>query len=124
MKRWMWMILCIALLSGCGDKETHEQSPLPTGIAGVDWLQDDNGRDFKLFLGEDCTVSYYSPSAGNPYNDFDLCENYTYNAKSNEFSFDTHSCSMKFIDITEDGKTLVLLVDGDKMTFHRAGSNQ
>lgn len=76
-----------------------------------------------MYLGKEGTVSYYSPSAGNPYHDYDLCETYTYNAESGEFSFDTNSCKMKFIDIAEDGKTLVLLVDGDKITFHREDSN-
>ncbi|RID81514.1 hypothetical protein D1953_20605 [Peribacillus asahii] len=124
MKRWMWMILCITFLSGCGEKETQEQTPLPEGVAGVKWLQDDDGRDYRLFLGEDGTVSYYSPTAGNPYHDYDLCKSYTYNAESHEFSFDTNSCKMKFVDITEDGKTLLLLVDGDKIVFHREGSNK
>jgi|GEM_PF-4119031 len=118
------MILCITFLSGCGEKETQEQTPLPEGVAGVKWLQDDDGRDYRLFLGEDGTVSYYSPTAGNPYHDYDLCKSYTYNAESHEFSFDTNSCKMKFVDITEDGKTLLLLVDGDKIVFHREGSNK
>lgn len=122
MKRLIWWILCIALLSGCGDKETQDQTPLPEGVAGVVWLQDD-GSDYRLFLGEDGTVSYYSPSAGNPYHDFDLCESFTYNAESHEFTFDTNSCTMNFINITEDGKTLILLVDGEKITFHKEASN-
>ena len=118
MKRWLWMILCIFLLSGCVEKEMQKQGPLPEGVVGVEWLQSYE-NDYKLFLGEDGTISYYSPSAGNPYHDFDLCETYTYNAESHEFSFDTNSCSMKFIDLAEDGKTLLLLVDGEEITFHR-----
>lgn len=47
--------------SGCGEKEIHEQITLPEGVAGVEWLQDD-GRDYKFYLGKDGTVSYYSPS--------------------------------------------------------------
>ena len=123
MKRWMWVILCIILLSGCGEKEAQKHSPLPEGVAGVEWLQDD-GSDYRLFLGEDGTISYYSPSAGNPYHNFDLCKRYTYNAESHEFSFDSNSSTMKFIGISEDGKNLSLLVDGDKITFHRGSSNK
>ena len=123
MKKWMWMILCIALLSGCGEKETEEHTPLPKGVTDVVWLQED-GSDYRLVLGKDGTVSYYSPGAGNPYHDYDLCENYTYNAENYEFSFGTNSCSMKLIDITDDGKTLLLLVDGEKITFHREDSRE
>lgn len=123
MKRWMWLMLSLSLLSGCGEKETHEQTTLPEGVTDVEWLQDD-GRDYKLYLGKDGSISYYSPSAGNPYHDYDMCETYTYNAENDEFSFDINSCRMKFIDIDEDGKTLVLLVDGDRITYHREDSNK
>lgn len=119
MKKLIWLIICLALLSGCGDKETNEQTTLPKGVAGVDWFHYDEERDYKLFFGEDGTISYYSPSAGNPYKDFDLCENFSYNAESHEFIFKNDSCTIKFIDISADGKTLILIVNGEKITFIR-----
>ena len=122
MKKLLWMILCIVLLSGCAEKEMQQQSPLPEGVIGVEWLQDDE-NDYKLVLGEDGTISYYSPSAGNPYHDFDLCETYAYNAETSKFTFETDSCSMNLIELSEDGKTLQLLVDGEEVTFHQEGQD-
>ena len=114
MKRLLWIILGIAYVSGCGEKDfTQEQPSLPEGVVGVKWLQEENDHAYKLVLREDGTISY----SGNPYHDFDLCEKYTYNEESHEFSFNSNSCKMKFINLVEDGKTLILLVNGKKSLF-------
>lgn len=113
MKKRIGAILCVVMLTGCS-----EVSLPPKGVTEVVWLQEGNS-DYRLFLGEDHSVSYYSPGAGNPYHDFDLCETYSYNEKSKVFSFEDNACSMAFLRIEEDGKKLHLLVDGDEITYFK-----
>lgn len=114
MKKRIGAILCVVMLAGCS-----EASLPPTGVTEVVWLQED-GSDYQLFLGADGAVSYYSPGAGNPYHDFDLCETYTYDKSTQEFLFESSACSMTFVRVDADGKTLQLVVDGDPITYRKS----
>ena len=118
MKKWLLVLVFVLMLSGCEEKKPKENNSLPEGVAEVEWLQEDN-RDYRLFLSGDGEISYYSPGAGNPYHDFDLCETYTYHEETNEFSFNSNACSMKFLSISADKSILYLLVDGEKLVFRK-----
>ena len=118
MKKWLSFMVFVFILGGCTEKELVEKSTLPEGVPNVEWFQNDDS-DYKLFLSEDGTVSYYSPGAGSPYHNFDLCENYTYNEKNKTFLFNSNSCTMKFIRISEDKTELELLVDGERIMFKK-----
>lgn len=117
MKKIIFAVLCVFILTGCKeDKKIN--NPLPSGVSDTVWYQEGD-NDYRLFLSKDGEISYYSPSAGNPYNDYDLCENYTYNSKNKKFYFKDSSCSMKFVSISKDGNILMLIVDGEEIEFKK-----
>lgn len=117
MNKYLWIVLSVLLISGCSDG--GQENSLPEGVGNVLWLQDD-GSDYELQFNEDSTVSYYSPGAGNPYRDFDLCETYEYNADTQNFSFDSDACTMEFVKIAENNSELTLLVDGEVVTYRKS----
>lgn len=114
MGKFVFIIVISLLLSGCVEKKEQQKTELLDGITNVNWIQE---GEYKLFFTDDGKISYYSVSAGNPYNNFDLCENYQYNAQNKEFTFDSDACSMKLIKFEKEKNKLNLLVDGNEINF-------
>ena len=103
------LILVGILLTGCKDKEEKMQEKdyskyLFTDVA---WTRD-GGNDIETIrFNSNGSFSYYC-SCGNPVNDSDLCESYTYNDETKEIKFDCFETTeetitnIKIIEMSED----------------------
>ena len=78
------MLMCF-LLIGCGkEKEKNYSGYLFTDVV---WTRD-GGNDIEtIIFKSDGRFSYFC-SCGNPVNDSDLCESYTYNDETKEIKFE------------------------------------
>ena len=103
------LILVGIFLTGCKDKEEKMQEKdyskyLFTDVA---WTRD-GGNDIETIrFNSNGSFSYYC-SCGNPVNDSDLCESYTYNDETKEIKFDCFETTeetitnIKIIEMSED----------------------
>ena len=138
------LMLTLALLAGCkpaapGAQETAQPTTPATTAPVVEtteateaeirfdpfidiaWVRDAGNDIETIRFGADGTFRY-SCSCGNPVNDADLCEGYSYDEE-------TKTISLRFEDETEeatasqiivkscDGETLILDFNGDVRTF-------
>lgn len=134
-------MLTLALLAACNKTRPEqpntpatqaatETTPAQTGgeqsqddiapFINIAWTRDAENDTETIYFGEDGSFRY-SCGCGNPVNDSDLCEGYSYDAQ-------TKTISLEYIETTEeavtqitvkscDGKTLVLDFAGDLRTF-------
>ena len=110
------IMVCILFLTAC------EKEPVSYDydFVNITWTRDaENDTEFIRF-SDDGSFSYYC-ACGNPVNDSDLCEGYTYNPdtmmiKLDYFEKTSETISeIKLVECTED--TLTLDFDGDIRTF-------
>ena len=118
------LILVGILLTGCKDKEEKMQEKdyskyLFTDVA---WTRD-GGNDIEtLVFGSDGSFRYYC-ACGNPVNDSDLCEKYTYDDEIKEIKLDCFETTdetitnIKIVKMTED--TLELDFNGEIRKFEK-----
>ena len=102
MKRIMILFMVVVLfLTSCGEPKEREIDYSAYLFTDVIWTRD-NGHDIEtiIFLA-DGSFRYYC-ACGNPVNDSDLCERYTYNDETKEIKFD-------YLEITEDMLTTVTI---------------
>ena len=105
MKKIIILILAGILLTGC--ENTKEKDYSNYLFADIIWTRDNKNDVETIIFKSDGSFSYYC-SCGNPVNDSDLCENYTYNDKTKEFKlncFETTKetiTSIKIVEITEE----------------------
>ena len=102
MKRIMILFMVVVLfLTSCGEPKERETDYSAYLFTDVIWTRD-NGHDIEtiIFLA-DGSFRYYC-ACGNPVNDSDLCERYTYNDETKEIKFD-------YLEITEDMLTTVTI---------------
>ena len=105
MKKIIILILVGIFLTGCENTKEKEYSNYL--FADVIWTRDNKNDVETIIFKSDGSFSYYC-SCGNPVNDSDLCENYTYNDKTKEFKlncFETTEetiTSIKIVEITEE----------------------
>ena len=106
MKKNIIIILLIGLfLTGCSyEKEKNYSEYL---FSDVVWTRD-GGNDIEtLVFGSDGSFSYYC-ACGNPVNDSDLCEKYTYNDETKEIKLDCFETTdetitnIKIVKMTEN----------------------
>lgn len=100
----MKKIVIISLLCGLlflpGCKKT-DYSKYP--FTEVSWERD-NGHDIETIMFHANGGFSYSCACGNPVNDADLCENYTYNEENKEIK-------LECIETTEDTITTIKIVN-------------
>ena len=105
MKKIIILILAGILLTGC--ENTKEKDYSNYLFANVIWTRDNKNDVETIIFKSDGSFSYYC-SCGNPVNDSDLCENYTYNDKTKEFKLNCFErteetiTSIKIVEITEE----------------------
>ena len=105
MKKIIILILAGILLTGC--ENTKEKDYSNYLFANVIWTRDNKNDVETIIFKSDGSFSYYC-SCGNPVNDSDLCENYTYNDKTKEFKLNCFEIteetitSIKIVEITEE----------------------
>ncbi len=122
MKRMM--ILCgvilvvISVLTGCEGNENYAAYP----FVGVRWTRETEQDTESLYFSEEGEFSY-SCACGNPVNDADLCEGYTYDPE-------TQTITLQYIETTDETITtlkvetctdeeLVLVFGDETRTFYK-----
>jgi hypothetical protein len=83
------LMLLGMLLTGCGDinEKTQEKNYSEYLFTDVSWKRDAENDIETIVFKADGRFTYYC-SCGNPVNDSDLCENYTYNDDTKEITLD------------------------------------
>ena len=98
-------MLCCSFLFfiGCEKKEKNNINFSKYSFTGVTWIRD-NGHDIETIkFNTDGKFSYFC-ACGNPVNDADLCENYTYNEEKKEIK-------LECFETTEDMITVIKVVN-------------
>ena len=125
MKKNIIILLLVGLfLTGCGEtkEKTQEKDYSEYLFSDVRWTRD-GGNDIEtLVFKSNGSFSYYC-SCGNPVNDSDLCESYTYNDKTKEIKFDCFETTeemvtnIKIVEMSED--VLELDFNGEIRKFEK-----
>ena len=120
MKKIIILMLVGLFLTGC--RNTKEKDYSEYLFSDVTWTRD-SGNDIETIrFKSDGSFSYYC-SCGNPVNDSDLCESYTYDDKTKEIKFDCFETTddmitkVKIVEMSED--TLELDFDGEIRKFEK-----
>ena len=112
MKKIIIILMLVGLfLTGCGDKkEVQKQNDYSKFIfSDVSWTRD-GGNDIETIrFSSDGKFTYYC-SCGNPVNDSDLCESYTYNEETKKITLDC-------FEETEDTITTIKVVSSTDTTL-------
>ena len=97
------LIIEVLLLTGCEEKKKNKTNYNEYSFAGMNWVRDVLNDIETIRFNTDGSFSY-SCACGNPVNDADLCENYTYNEDTKEIKLDC-------LEETEDTITLIKVVN-------------
>lgn len=89
MKKIIILVLVTLLLTGCEStkEEKQEKDYSKYSFTDVSWTRDAENDIETIVFKSNGRFVYYC-SCGNPVNDSDLCENYTYNDKTKEITLD------------------------------------
>ena len=125
MKKWILVFLLGLCLMGCGETGGTEPDYSGYPFADVNWVRD-SGHDLETLRFAADGSFYYSCACGNPVNDADLCEGYTYHEETREITLD-------YVEPTEEMVTTIQILqvsdevleldfNGERRTFEREGS--
>ncbi len=112
MKKIIIILMLVGLfLTGCGDKkEVQKQNDYSKfTFSDVSWTRDGENDIETIRFSSDGKFTYYC-SCGNPVNDSDLCESYTYNEETKEITLDC-------LEETEDTITTIKIVSSTDATL-------
>ena len=106
MKKIIIILLLAALfLTGCEENKEKDYSEYM--FTDITWTRD-SGHDIEtIIFHADGSFVYYC-ACGNPVNDSDLCESYTYNDETKEIKFNCFETteemitSIKIVEMSED----------------------
>ena len=121
MKKIIIILLLAALfLTGCEENKEKDYSEYM--FTDITWTRD-SGHDLEtIIFHADGSFVYYC-ACGNPVNDSDLCESYTYNDETKEIKFNCFETteemitSIKIVEMSED--VLKLDFDGEIRKFEK-----
>ena len=121
MKKIIIILLLAALfLTGCEENKDKDYSEYM--FTDIIWTRD-SGHDIEtIIFHADGSFVYYC-ACGNPVNDSDLCESYTYNDETKEIKFNCFETteemitSIKIVEMSED--VLKLDFDGEIRKFEK-----
>ena len=111
MKKIIFLMLGLLLLTGCSDTKEKELEKNYSEylFTDVSWTRD-GGNDIETIrFSSDGKFTYYC-SCGNPVNDSDLCESYTYNEETKEIT-------LECFEETEDTITTIKIVSSTDTTL-------
>ena len=110
-KNIIFVMLVVLLLTGCGNKKEkiQEKDYSEYLFADVSWTRDGDNDIETLVLKSNGKFVYYC-SCGNPVNDSDLCESYTYNDDTKEIILDC-------FEETEETITAIKVVNSTETTL-------
>ena len=107
------VFLCTTLFVGCTKNENTDNSSVDQSnysFVDISWTRE-AAHDIEIIrFGEDGSFSY-SCACGNPVNDSDLCEGYTYDDATKTITLDC-------IEITDDMVTVIKIVKCDEKELH------
>ena len=112
MKRNIIILLLVALLlTGCGNtkEQKQEKDYSKHTFTNVSWTRDAENDIETIVFKSDGRFTYYC-SCGNPVNDSDLCETYTYNEETKEITLDC-------LEETEETVTTIKVVNSTETTL-------
>ena len=123
-KIFIILMLVGVFLTGCGDKkeEQKQKDYSKYSFTNVNWTRDAENDIETIRFSNNGKFTYYC-SCGNPVNDSDLCESYTYNDDTKEISLDCLEeteeiiTSIKIVNSTED--SLELDFNGEIRKFEK-----
>ena len=124
MKKIIIILMLVGLfLTGCGENKEKEINYSEYLFTDVIWTRD-GGNDIEtLVFKSDGRISYYC-ACGNPVNDSDLCESYTYNDETKEIKFTCFETTeemitnIKIVEMSED--VLELDFNGEIRKFEKS----
>ena len=109
------LMLCSIVLVGCSKEEkkdkaeeTKDYSALP--FVGVQWERDGEHDSESIRFGADGSFGY-SCGCGNPVNDSDLCEGFTYDEQ-------TQTITLECIETTDEMITVIKVVKCEENELH------
>lgn len=97
------VLLYAIFLVGCGIQNDQNIDYSDYLFTGVSWVRNGENDIETLIFRTDGSFAYYC-SCGNPVNDSDMCDSYTYNDETKEITF---NC----FDTTEDMVTNIKIVN-------------
>ena len=107
------VFVCAILFVGCAKNEKTDNSSVDYSkysFVNSSWTRDAEHDIETIYFGEDGSFSYYC-ACGNPVNDADLCEGYTYDDATKIITLDC-------IEITDDMVTVIKIVKCDEKELH------
>ena len=129
MKKYLSLVilvfLCAMLFAGCGENKNAEVSGTDEVIESfmdIRWTRDADHDTETIYFGKDGSFSY-SCSCGNPVNDSDLCEGYTYNDATKTITLNYTAPTMEMVKrirvVKCDETSLHLDFDGELRIFEK-----
>ena len=112
MKKIIIILMLVGLfLTGCGDKkEVQKQNDYSKfNFSDVSWTRDAENDVETIVFKSNGRFIYYC-SCGNPVNDSDLCESYTYNEETKEIT-------LECFEETEETVTTIKIVSSTDTTL-------
>lgn len=107
------LLISTLLLVGCNDNKKTEEKNVDYSqysFVNISWTRDAEHDTETIRFGEDGSFSYYC-GCGNPVNDSDLCEGYTYDDDTKTIMFDC-------IETTDEMVTTIKIVKCDENSLH------
>ena len=123
-KNIIFLMLLVLLLTGCGatKEKTQKKDYSEYLFTDVSWTRD-GGNDIETIVFKSNGRFTYYCSCGNPVNDSDLCESYTYNDKTKEIKLECFETTdemvtkIKVVNVSED--VLELDFNGEIRKFEK-----
>ena len=125
-KMLVFLMLGSLVFTGCGkeeEKKVEEKTDYSEyAFTDVNWVRD-SGHDIETISFKADGSFSYTCACGNPVNDADLCETYTYNDETKEIKLDCFETTeetvtnIKIVEVSEDN--LELDFDGEIRKFEK-----
>lgn len=119
-KKLFFVFLCVLLIAGCTKKSEIDYSKY--AFTNTSWVRD-SGVDIETIrFNEDGSFSYFC-ACGNPVNDSDLCDKYTYDDETKTIKLECFEMTddiienIKIMDVSNEN--LLLDFDGELRKFKR-----
>ncbi len=107
------VLVCVILFMGC---DGNQKTKVPSidcskySFVNISWTRDAEHDTETIRFGEDGSFSYYC-GCGNPVNDSDLCDGYTYDDATKTITLDC-------IETTDEMVTIIKIVKCDENSLH------
>ena len=119
-QKWISVLLLLCLvLVGCGQKKSDDYSKVP--FAGISWTRETENDTETIRFGKDGSFGY-SCGCGNPVDEADLVESYTYDAdtKTVHLVYDTFypGAITEFTVVSCNDRSLAIDYGGELRVFY------